>query len=40
MIATLLCLLILLLIVFSAFFSSAEITFAKANRFRVEKAAE
>ena len=40
MIATLLCLLILLLIVLSAFFSSSEITFAKANRFRIEKAAE
>lgn len=40
MIVTLLCLLILLLIAASAFFSSSEITYAKANRFRVEKAAQ
>ena len=35
-----LCLVIALFIALSAFFSSAEITYAKANRFRVEKAAE
>ena len=40
MIIALLCLLIAVLIVLSAFFSSAEITYAKANRYRVEKAAE
>ena len=40
MIIAVLCLLILVFIVLSAFFSSAEITYAKANRFRVEKAAE
>ena len=40
MIILLLCVLILLFIILSAFFSSAEITYAKANRFRVEKAAE
>ena len=40
MIIALLCLLIAVLTVLSAFFSSAEITYAKANRFRVEKAAE
>ena len=39
MIIVLLCLLIALFIALSAFFSSAEITYAKANRFRVEKAA-
>ncbi len=40
MIVLLLCVLIVAFIVLSAFFSSAEITYAKANRFRVEKAAE
>ena len=40
MIIALLCLLIAVLILLSAFFSSAEITYAKANRYRVEKAAE
>ena len=40
MIIALLILLIALFILLSAFFSSAEITYAKANRFRVEKAAE
>ena len=40
MMIVLLCLLIVLFIVLSAFFSSAEITYAKANRFRAEKAAE
>ena len=39
MIVLLLCVLIVAFIVLSAFFSSAEITYAKANRFRVEKAA-
>lgn len=40
MIIALLCALILIFIALSAFFSSSEITYAKANRFRVEKAAE
>ena len=40
MIIAFLCILIAVFIVLSAFFSSAEITYAKANRFRVEKAAE
>ena len=40
MIIVILCLLIAVFIVLSAFFSSAEITYAKANRYRVEKAAE
>ena len=39
MIVVFLCVLIVIFIVLSAFFSSAEITYAKANRFRVEKAA-
>ena len=40
MIIALLILLIVVLIALSAFFSSSEITYAKANRYRVEKAAE
>ena len=40
MIAILLIVLIVLFIVLSAFYSSAEITYAKANRYRVEKAAQ
>lgn len=40
MIATAIIILIVILIILSAFFSSSEIVYAKANRFRVEKAAE
>ena len=40
MMVTLLLLLIAVFVALSAFFSSAEITYAKANRYRVEKAAE
>ncbi|MCQ2454396.1 MAG: hemolysin family protein [Clostridia bacterium] len=36
----LLCLLIAVLLVCSAFFSASEISFAKANRYRIDKAAE
>ncbi|MEI3428478.1 MAG: hemolysin family protein [Christensenellales bacterium] len=38
--ALVLILLICVLIMFSAFFSASEITYAKANRFRIDKAAE
>lgn len=40
MIVVVLCLVIALLVVCSAFFSASEITYAKANRFRIDKAAE
>ena len=39
MIIVLLCLLIALFIALSAFFSSADFTYAKANRFRAQKSA-
>ena len=38
--ALVLILLICVLIMFSAFFSASEITYAKANHFRIDKAAE